>query len=75
MQQLTEEQFANLVALTSIRPGSSTHSALRNHLVLGMDRKAAYKSAGVTHQAMSTVLARASEADTRARAYIESLQD
>ena len=75
MQQLTEEQFKNLIELTSFRPGSATYTALHACLVLGMDRRAAYTSAGITHQAMGYAMARATETDARARAYIESLRD
>lgn len=74
MQQLTEEQFKNLIELTSIRHGSATYTALHACLVLGMDRRSAYTSAGITHQAMGYAMARVSETDARARTYIESLQ-
>ena len=73
MDRLTEKQFENLIALTSVRVGSGTHDALRNHLVLGYTKREAYEKAGITQQAMSAAIARVTDVDELARRYVESV--
>ena len=73
MERLTEEQFNNLLELTSIRPESATRVALFKHLVLGNDRKTAYETAGISQQAMSAALARLNETSDGAKLYVRSL--
>lgn len=67
---ITPQQFAALVALTSIRAGGKTHKALHRHLVLGHNRNKAATMSGLKSPVLYRAIETLELAAARAREYV-----
>ena len=67
MKPITPQQFAALIALTSVQPGSKTHQALERHLVIGFSKSDAAMMSGIKPQVLNSALRNVRAAAARAR--------
>lgn len=67
---ITPQQFAALVALTSIRLDGKTYEALRRHLVIGYNRNKAATMSGLKSPVMYRAIETLELAAARAREYV-----
>lgn len=73
MKTILPNQFRAWVALTSIRPGSRTHSALERYLVLGIPKREAIEGAGIKLTALNAALRRLQAAEAAAREFVRTM--
>lgn len=70
MKPITPQQFAALIALTSVQPGSKTHQALERHLVIGFAKSDAAMMSGIKPQVLNSALRNVRAAAARAREFV-----